>query len=115
MSREGISITVVAVDEEWAERLARNRFDLLHLDRRPGRVLHVERDDTATTTFGDPPMWTWEVVIEDRGPCRTLSDSLERAAIEATCAGCGDVVDVPGGEDPSDTLCVACATDEQEG
>lgn len=38
---------------------------------------------------------------------RTLS-------IETTCAVCGDQCVVPGDEDPANTLCVACATDEQE-
>lgn len=34
-------------------------------------------------------------------------------SIEATCAACGDQCVVPGDEDPADTLCVACAEDEQ--
>lgn len=34
-------------------------------------------------------------------------------AIEITCAACGDQCFVPGDEDPEDTLCVACAEDEQ--
>jgi formylmethanofuran dehydrogenase subunit E len=38
----------------------------------------------------------------------------EDLAQEATCASCGDVVYVPADEDPEDTLCVACAEDEQE-
>ena len=37
----------------------------------------------------------------------------DRLAYEATCAACGDQCIVPGDEDPEDTLCVACAEDEQ--
>ena len=45
------------------------------------------------------------------GPCY----AGRRPAIEATCAACGDVVMVPGDEDPNDTLCAPCADDRDEG
>jgi hypothetical protein len=45
----------------------------------------------------------------DRG-CRNVK---ELVSIEATCAVCGDQCVVPGDEDPEDTLCVACAEEEQ--
>lgn len=38
---------------------------------------------------------------------------MSELAIEATCASCGDQIYVPGDEDPNDTLCVACAEEEQ--
>lgn len=37
----------------------------------------------------------------------------ERTSVEAECAECGAQVEVPGDEDPEDTLCVACAEAEQ--
>lgn len=43
------------------------------------------------------------------------ADMLARTSIEATCAACGDQCDVPGDEDPEDTLCAVCADEEQNG
>lgn len=45
------------------------------------------------------------------GPCRPHGAS--HVSQEAVCANCGDQTIVPWDEDPDDTLCVACAEEEQ--
>lgn len=63
-------------------------------------------------------VWTPERGWHD-GPRATVAlvpgRGLTTVSIEAECRVCGEWSNVPGHENPEDTLCVGCAEEEQEG
>jgi len=63
------------------------------------RIIEVQRHGVAG--FG-PDAFFWR-----HAPRR-------REGVEAACAICGDVVMVPAGENPADTLCAVCSDDEAD-